>query len=175
MELTVGITNSQDLGGETEEYVLDFSRAFDKVNHHKLLYKLPSARVSHQLVARLEGFLTGQTQKVIVYGEQSTESALTSGVPQGSFIGPTMFLFYINDMPDNIGFAVRLFAGDTILCNNTDGYQTLQDDQYTLENWKKLWNIEFHPLNASISHSLVSIIPTTSTSEEYQGQKASNT
>ena len=115
IKLTTIVTNNLDDGQETEACVLDFSKAFDKVNH-KLLQQLAHYEVSYQLITWIEDFLSGRTQKVVVCGEESKKSPVTSGVPQGSALGPVMFLFYINDLPDELGSAVRLFAGDTQLC-----------------------------------------------------------
>ena len=75
----------------------------------------------------------------MVDGEESTESPVTSGVPQGSVLEPAMFLFYINDLPDELGTAVRLFADDTIVYNTTNNHQEPQDDLAKLEQWERLW------------------------------------
>ena len=121
-------------------------KAFDKVNHNKLLLKLAQQGVSHQLISWVESFLSGRSQKVIIDGEESSEAAVTSGVPQGSVLGPAMFLFYINDLPDNLQSTVRLFADDTIDYNTAKNNPSLQDDLMKLEMWEDAWNMEFHPL-----------------------------
>ena len=149
IELTSDIANTLDDGEETVACVLDFSKAFDKVNHNKLLLKLAQYGVSYQLVSWIDDFLTGRTQRVVVDGEQSSEAAVTSGVPQGSVIGPTMFLFYINDLPDNLRCEVRLFADDTIIYNTASNHQILQEDLLKLENWENTWDMEFHPSKCS--------------------------
>ena len=110
-----------------------------------LLQKLALYGISYQLIAWIEDFVSGRTQKVVVDGEESTESPVSSGVPQGSVLGPAMFLFYINDLPDELGSAVRLFADDTIVYNTTNNQQELQDDLAKLEQWERLWDMEFHP------------------------------
>ena len=145
-ELITDITYNLDQGKETEVCVLDFSKAFDKVNHQKLLLKLARYGVNYQVIAWIEDFLTGRQQKVVVEGEESSVANVTSGVPQGSVIGPTMFLYYINDLPDNIKSVVRLFADDTVVYNTTDNHQCLQEDLDQLAIWETNSDMEFHPM-----------------------------
>jgi hypothetical protein len=145
IELVADISHNLDQGHETEACVLDFSKAFDKVNHQKLLTKLSNLGVSFQIIAWIDDFLTNRVQKVVVDGEESSEAAVTSGVPQGSVLGPCLFLFYINNLPDNIKSCVRLFADDTIIYNSSANHQTMQDDLLSLEKWEEAWDMEFHP------------------------------
>ena len=145
IELISDISANLDQGVETEACVLDFSKAFDKVNHRKLLYKLASYGVSYQLISWVDDFLSNRTQKVVIDGEDSSEAPVTSGVPQGSVIGPAMFLFYINDLPDNLKSPIRLFADDTIAYNSAFNHSTIQDDLTKLELWEQQWDMEFHP------------------------------
>ena len=85
---------------------------------------------------------------VVLEGERSYEADVKSGVPQGSVLGPCLFLFYINDLPLSLTSTVRLFADDTIayltIKSQTDA-NTLQDDLNKLGIWAKLWQMEFHP------------------------------
>ena len=81
----------------------------------------------------------------MVDGEESTESSVTSGLPQGSVLGPAMLLFYINNLLDELGLAVKLFADDTIVYNTTNNHQELQDNLAKLEQWERLRDMEFHP------------------------------
>ena len=93
----------------------------------------------------IEEFRTRRQQKVVVEGEKSSLANVTSGVPQGSVIGPTMFLYYINDWPDNIKPVVRLFASDTVVYNTTDNQQCLQEDLDKLAIWETNSDKGFHP------------------------------
>ena len=94
---------------------MDFSKAFDKVSHTRLLYKLERYGVSSAVCGWIKSFLTGRTQQVVIDGESSESVPVTSGVPQGSVLGPSLFLVFINDMPDYRSHAtIRLFANDTI-------------------------------------------------------------
>ncbi len=129
--------------------VLDFSKAFDKVAHNRLLLKLRHCGVHGQTLSWIQDFLLDRSQCVVVDGEQSPPAPVTSGVPQGSVVGPVLFLVYVNDLPDCVSSSVRLFADDTVIYRHiiqTDAdCQILQDDLKKLETWEALWQMEFHP------------------------------
>ena len=146
IELIADLTTNMDEQIQMEACILDFSKAFDKVSHQKLLGKLASYGISHQLVLWIDSFLTNRVQTVVVDGKESREASVSSGVPQGSILGPTLFLYYINDLPDNIASTVRLFADDTIIYNTSENHEILQDDLRRLEIWEKKWDMQFHPL-----------------------------
>lgn len=88
-----------------------------------------------------------RTQRVVVDGEMSDSSNVISGVPQGSVLGPTLFLFYINDMPEGVRSKIRLFADDTImyLTITSTSLHSLQDDLDKLTKWESRWHMLFHP------------------------------
>jgi hypothetical protein len=125
--------------------VLDFSKAFDKVNHAKFVQKVSNIGVCSQVSLWVASFLTDRSQEVVVDGCSSSPCRVTSGVPQGSVIGPALFLIYINDLPDNISSEVRLFADDTVIYNTADNRDQLQRDLNTLEKWELHWDMEFKP------------------------------
>ena len=115
-----------------------FSKAIDKVNHLKLLYKLSCFGVKGNTLNWIQSFLIGRTQTVVLDGESSEEVKVTSGVPQGSVLGPLLFLLYINDLPENIQSQVRLFADDTavyLTVTNMQDSQVLQSDLESLQHW----------------------------------------
>ena len=115
-------------GKQTDIIVMDFSKAFDKVDHHKLLMKLHRLGIHPETIRWIRSFLYGRTQQVAVEGHNSDNLPVLSGVPQGSVLGPCLFLSYINDLPDSVKSKVRLFADDTIVyltVKSTQDAQTL--------------------------------------------------
>ena len=87
--------------------------------------------------------------------EKSTEVPVTSGVPQGSVLGPILFLIYINDLPDKIKSQVRLFADDTaayLAISNLKDAEILQSDLNLLQQWETSWDMEFNPSKCAVLH-----------------------
>ena len=126
---------------------MDFSKAFDKVSHTKLIDKLHHYGIQGKTNSWVKAFLTDRSQRVLIEGEASSEVLVTSGVPQGSVLGPCLFLFYINDIPDNITSTVRLFADDTIMyiaLKPKINTAALQEDLNTLDKWTKKWKMSFN-------------------------------
>ena len=103
-----------DSGKEVRAIICDVSKAFDRVWHRGLLYKL-SCIGSNPVVKWFSSYLSGRRQRVVINGESSDWSPIRAGVPQGSILGPLLFLIYINDIVKDIGSAIRLFADDTSL------------------------------------------------------------
>ena len=133
---------------QTDMAILDFSKAFDKVSHKCLLYKLQwygADPLTHTWIA---DFLRNRTQAVVLEGETSTSVPVTSGVPQGTVLGPILFLVYINDLPECISNStVRLFADDCILYRQIDSIADcvkLQDDLNALQHWEDMWLMTFN-------------------------------
>ena len=94
--------------------IMDFSKAFDKVPHNRLLFKLESYGIRDDVLLWIRAFLENRQQCVVIDSERSDFAPVLSSVPQGSVIGPVLFLAYINDLPGNIKSKVQLFA-DAIL------------------------------------------------------------
>ena len=109
----------------------DFQKAFDKVPHQRLLLKLKAHGIGNDVINWIEKWLTHRRQRVIVDGKISNWKSVLSGVPQGSVLGPILFLIYINDLEDDISSKVLKFADDTKVfrkvTNDTDKH-SLQDD-----------------------------------------------
>ena len=145
-ELMCDISQKIDEGKEVDAIFLDFSKAFDKVDHMKLLYKLDKIGVNRQVRNWVQSLLVGRSQTVVVDGFESSSCPVTSGVPQGSVIGPILFLIYINDLPDSVLSRTRLFADDTVIYNTSDNHQQLQDDLAALQTWETEWKMAFNPL-----------------------------
>lgn len=127
---------------------MDFQKAFDKVPHKRLLEKMKGYGLGPQINNWVESFLANRSHKVCVNGKFSNEAPVTSGIPQGSVLGPTLFTLFINDLPDEVESTVYLFADDTKifgLANNKKDTTTIQDDLNRLDNWSKKWLLSFHP------------------------------
>ena len=109
------LAKSLDSKTQTDMLILDFSKAFDTVAHQRLLLKLEHYGIRGQLLEWIKKWLTTRRQKVVVDGEGSAEVPVTSGVPQGTVLGPLMFLIFVNDIGKNISSKLRLLADDTLL------------------------------------------------------------
>lgn len=148
IQFTQDLYDDLNEGGQTDVIVMDFSKAFDKVDHQRLLLKLHRLGINSRTITWIKSFLSDRSQSVVLDGEQSDPCPVLSGVPQGSVLGPCLFLMYINDMPDSIKSNIRLFADDTIMyltiSNHTDCL-TLQSDLTKLETWEKEWLMSFNP------------------------------
>ena len=140
------LAKSLDKGRQIDCILLDFSKAFDKVSHARLLLKLKHYGVRGKTLNWIKAFLENRTQEVVVKGESSDIAAVTSGVPQGTVLGPALFLVYINDLPQCVSSTPRLFADDCILYREISNHQdtvALQSDLFSLQNWEKMWLMEF--------------------------------
>ena len=94
---------------------LDISRAFDKVWHNGLIFKLEENGITGNLLRLFQNYLSNRKQQVVLNGSYSDYSSIESGVPQGSVLGPLLFLVYINDLERNIKYNIKMFADDTML------------------------------------------------------------
>ena len=104
-----------NLSLEVRGIFLDLSKAFDKVWHRELLFKLESFGIRGKLLNLLEDYLSNRFQRVLLNGQESSWLPIKAGVPQGSILGPLLFLIYINDLPDGLNLTAELFADDTSL------------------------------------------------------------
>ena len=128
--------------------LLDFTKAFDKVPHRRLIAKLNYHGLKGQIATWVKNFLSDRSQQVVINDQSSSPAPVTSGVPQGTVTGPLWFLLYINDLPKNTSYKTRLFADDCILYNPVSADQhtsTLQDDLRSLETWQSTWLMECNP------------------------------
>ena len=142
--LTTGSDNSQQI----DAILLDFSKAFDKVPHQRLLIKLEHYGVRGTTLQWIKSFLSNRTQKVVIEGKSSSSAPVTSGVPQGTVLGPLLFLAYINDLPSKVHAKARLFADDCLLYHRIktdEDAESLQDDLNKLQDWEADWKRHFNP------------------------------
>ena len=94
---------------------IGFAKAFDKVPHRRLLVKLKHYNLNQQVTGWIESLLSSRTQRVVVDGYMSQEAPVLSGVPQGTVLGPLLFLIFINDITENVSSPIRLFADDCLI------------------------------------------------------------
>lgn len=142
-----------DDGEQLDVILLDFAKAFDKVNHRRLLMKLYHYGVKGNTLEWIRSFLSDRKQQVVLDGSTSSQTDVTSGVPQGTVLGPLLFLVYINDLPDHATSTSRLFADDCILYRRVRcaaDAEALQADLDNFQTWESDWLMEFHPSKCQI-------------------------
>ena len=142
------IASSLDKGEQVDIILLDFQKAFDKVPHKRLIHKLEKYGIRGQLSNWIVSFLSDRSQIVVLNGINSDEVKVTSGVPQGSVLGPTLFTIFINDLPNAVNSKVRLFADDCIVYRTIKGNEdvkALQNDVDIMQQWANESLMSFHP------------------------------
>ena len=139
------ITKWVDDGSPVDVIYLDFQKAFDKVPHQRLIRKLKSHGMGNSIINWIEHWLTDRRQRVVVDGEVSSWKSVLSGVPQGSVLGPILFLVYINDLEEGVTGKTLKFADDTTKLfrkvKEIGDRQNLQDDIDTLVKWSEKWQM----------------------------------
>jgi len=126
----------------------DFAKAFDTVPHQRLMKKVYAYGIRGKLYQWIKAFLTNRKQTVKVNGISSVEAAVTSGIPQGTVLGPLLFVIYINDLLDNVKSNGLLFADDTKIFKEITGKDdalSMQYDINSMEKWTHDWLLSFHP------------------------------
>ena len=146
--------------GATLAVALDISKAFDRVWHAGLLHKLKSCGISGQIFGFISSFLSNRWLRVVLDGKSSQEYPVNTGVPQGSILGPTLFLLYINDLPDDVICNIAIYADDTTLyskCNQASVLwqqlelaSELESDLRDTVNWGKKCVVDFNAGKAQL-------------------------
>jgi len=139
--------------------ILDFSKAFDRVPHRRLLKKIHHYGIRGNTHKWIESFLFNGSQQVVAEGKTSETVLAISGVLQGSVLGPLLFLMFINDLPENLTSDTRLFADDAIVYRQKT--KILENDLAKLAEWEQLWRMEFYPQKCSYLKISRSRKPTT--------------
>ena len=123
------IARAFNRSGGTRAVALDISKAFDRVWHAGLLHKLKPYGISGQIFGLISSFLNTRQLQVVLEGKSSQEYPVNAGVPQGSILGPALFLLYINDLPDDVICDIVIYADDTTRYSKaSDLWQQLESD-----------------------------------------------
>ena len=148
------IARAFNRSGATQSVALDISKAFDRVWHAGLLHKLKSYGISGQKFGIIFSFLSNRWLRVVLDGKSSQEYPVNAGVPQGSIPGPTLFLLYINDFPDNVICNIAIYADDTTLYSKSDQASDLwqklelaselESDLQDTVDWGRKWLVDFN-------------------------------
>ena len=148
------IARTFNRSGTTRAVALHISKAFDRVWHAGLLHKLKSYGISGQIFGLIFSFLSNGRLRVVLDGKSSQEYPANTGVPQGSILGPTLFLLYINDLPDDVICTIAIYADDTTLCSKCDQASDLwqqlelaselESDLRDTVDWGRKWLVDFN-------------------------------
>ena len=134
---------------DTRGVFLDISKAFDKVWHEGLIFKLKSYGISGSLLLLIQSFLSGRSQRVVLDGQTSEWTEISAGVPQGSILGPLFFLIYINDLPEDIISKIKIFADDSslfsLILDHIRCSIELNNDMLKISEWAHQWKMSFNP------------------------------
>ena len=129
------LATSNNCSKQIDLIIMDFAKAFDKVPHCRLLYKLKFYGIRKDILNWIKAFLSDRTQTVVINGTSSTSVPVTSGVPQGNVLGLILFLTYKTDLPEYLRYSkLRLFADDSIIYKEIKSHQDCQKLQHDLES-----------------------------------------
>ena len=148
-------TKILDEGHALDVIYLDFSKAFDTVPHQRLLRKLINYGIRGNVLGWIQDFLSDRRQRVMVSGSCSNWSPVLSGIPQGSVLGPVLFICYVNDMPGVIENGISMLADDAKLfssINDDLDSQGLQNDLNKLQAWAQMWQLRFNASKCKVMH-----------------------
>ena len=138
----------------TDIAFLDFSKAFDSVLHERLLFKLKRHGIDGSALQWFRNFLTGPMKRVVLGGTCSSWSPVLCGVPQGTILGPVLFILYVNDISSGISSTVKLYADDTKVYREISDIardtSILQSDLFHLRNWSEVWQLNFNSKKCEI-------------------------
>ena len=155
MEVMEDWSAAIEAGEPVDVIYLDFAKAFDSVPHQRLLNKLHGYGIRGRVLDWIAAFLLDRRQRVVVQGSKSDWAPVTSGIPQGSVLGPTLFSIFVNDMPEQVSSCIKLFADDTKLYRQVSGLSGatgLQADIDALVNWSRKWLLPFNASKCRVMH-----------------------
>ena len=146
--LTDNIYMALDSGKNVVMVFLDIQKAFDRVWHKGLLYKLQSLGVGGVLLKWLSDYMSNRCQKVVLNGQESPIMSTNAGVPQGSILAPLLFLIFMNDIDESIVSDMFIFADDTTLnkiyASAAEAELCINGDMNTISNWANKWFVNFN-------------------------------
>ena len=148
-------TKTLDQKDSLDVIYLDFKKAFDTVPHARLLKKLRGYGLKGKVLLWIEEFLSDRFQQVVVGNSSSSWGKVSSGVPQGSVLGPMLFTLYVNDLPSLVCSSLKMFADDTKLYRRVQepgDAQALQEDILRLGEWSDKWLLRFNPDKCTVMH-----------------------
>jgi len=146
------ITNVDEKIG-TDIIYLDFAKAFDRISHSHLLFKLEHYGIGGKMLSWIKSFLTDRRQRVVSQQAFSGWKNIISGVPQGALLSPILFLLFVNDLPEAVESKVKMFADDTKLYREivgTEDSAKLQQDLNHLAAWSKTWSMSFNASKCAV-------------------------
>ena len=155
LEFVELVAKKIDSGEPVDVIFLDFQKAFDKVPHERLLSKLKAIGISGKLLRWIREWLKNRKQRVVINGEMSEWRDVLSGVPQGSILGPLLFIIFINDIDDKIRNKILKFADDTKLISGAatvEDTEELQNDLQSLFQWSERWQMNFNLEKCKVMH-----------------------
>ena len=159
LAITHEIYKSFDACLDVRAVFLDISKAFDKVWHQGLLYKLKQNGISGNLLETLTDFLKDRKQRVVLNGQNSSWANTEAGVPQGSILGLLLLLIYVSDLPDNLSTDVKLFADDISLFSVVHDIGNcscdLSYDLNRVREWTFQWKMSFNPESSKQAQKVI--------------------
>ena len=172
------LCSSHDQGIATQAVYFDISKAFDRVWHKGLIHKLDANGIRGKLLEWFVDYLSNRIQAVVIKGDQSEYKNITAGVPQGSVLGPLLFLIYINDIVEGIQSIIKLFADDTSmsLALNDPALRAeiLNSDLEKIYSWSKCWKMKFNDEKTellNITRNMHTVLPLTFGSARLQSSE----
>jgi hypothetical protein len=155
LEFMEKVAEMLDKGEPVDVIYLDFQKAFDKVPHQRLLAKLKAIGIRGRLLNWIRQWLSGRKQRVVINGSESEWRDVLSGVPQGSILGPLLFIIFINDIDEGIRNRILKFADDTKLFGNVgtlEGIEQIRRDLESLFEWSETWQMNFNLAKCVVMH-----------------------
>ena len=149
ISITSSIYKSFENYDETRAIFIDVSKVFDKVWHEGVIHKLKCNGITSNLLTFFDNYLKDKHQRVVLNGTETEWMKVNAGVPQGSVLGPLLFLVYINDLSDNIKLEMRLFVDDSFLFTKVEGIdrtqEKIEEDLATIGRWEYQGKMVFNP------------------------------